>query len=90
MTFLVNMPTDQRRFYRIPAFFTKGIQFMWLSLRPVVLTQVSIEPLGFDGAYQVFDDGHLKLLTHFLLSVILGKNGVRQNFGKLRKASAYL
>jgi len=30
------------------------------------------------------------VISQFLLSVILGKNGVRQKFGKLRKGSACL
>jgi len=54
----------------------------------VVLKVGSIEPLGFDGAVSGVRRRSSDFSNPFLRSVVLGKNGVRQKLGKLRKGSA--
>ena len=56
----------------------------------VVLKLGSIEPLGFDGLVSGVRRRSSETCNPFLLSVILGKNGVRQNLGKLHKGSVCL
>jgi len=46
--------------------------------RPVVLKVGSIDPVGFDGAVSGIRRRLSDFSNSFLLSVVLGKNGVRQ------------
>jgi len=56
----------------------------------MVLKLGSIQPLGFDEAVSGVRRRPSETCNPLLLSVILGKNGVRQNFGKLHKGSVCL
>ena len=53
----------------------------------LVLKLGSIEPLGFEVTVSGVRRKSSETCNPFLLSVVLGKNGVRQKLGKLRKGS---
>jgi len=57
---------------------------------PVVLKLGSIESLGIDGTVSGIRRRSSDLSNPFLLSVVLGTNGVRQTLGKLRNGSECL
>jgi len=64
-----------------------------LGLRTWVLILGSIPDFcvpGFDGAVSGVRRRSTETCNPFLLSVTMGKNGVRQKFGKLRKVLACL